>query len=213
MKDRRVIWDRMSRFLAACTTYSEPDDVRLLLAEGPHVDQSFFDDARSLATRQFGSATRRLAVAGAMEEHEHAWALQPEQIDDALTVMDQLPAIPEHLGRGLLVLSIETVFLLRDPDTGQTLPGQGTDLYGGQEADWKRLLGQSRAYLRLSDRSTCALFLSLPFGEVTPAALRLIALIQEALPFRLSPTNWARWQINAQGTKYYKRRIKLDARS
>jgi hypothetical protein len=203
----------MSRFLAACTTYSEPDDLRLLLAEGAHVDQPFFDKARSLAAREFGTATRRLSVAGAMQEHEHAWALRPEQIDDALILMDQLPAIPEHLGRGLLVLSIETVFLLRDPDTGQTLPGQGADLYGDQEADWKRMLGQSRAYLRLSDRSTCGLFLSLPFAEVTPAALGLIALIQEALPFRLSPANWARWQINAQGTKYYKRRVNLDARA
>jgi hypothetical protein len=213
MKDRRAIWNRMNRFLAACTTQSEPDHVGVLLADGRHVDRSFFEDAHSLAVREFGIATRRLLVTGTIEEHEHAWMLQPEQIDDALMFMDRCPAIPEHLGRGLLVLGIETVFALRDPDTGQSLPGQGADLYGEQEADWNLLLGQSKLRLRLSERSTCALFLSLPFAEVTPAAQRLVASIQDALPFRLSPTNWARWQLNAQGTSYYKRRIKLDAGS
>jgi hypothetical protein len=200
----------MSRFLAACTTCGEPDDVRLLLAEGSHVDESFFDQARGLAMSEFGAASRRVSVVGVLTEYEHAWALRPEQIDDALAVMDQLPPIPEHLGRGLFVLSIETAFLLRDPETQETVPGQGTDRYGGQEADPNLVLGQSRANLRLSRRSTCALFLSLPFAEVTPAMLRLIALMQEALPFRLSAANWSRWQLNAQGTRYYKRRVNLD---
>src|SRR5262249_33206953 len=39
MKDRHAIWDRMSRFLARFATCEEPDDIRLLLAEGAHVDE------------------------------------------------------------------------------------------------------------------------------------------------------------------------------
>jgi hypothetical protein len=201
----------MSAFLAAFTTCEEPDDVRFLLAEGSHVEGSFFEEARGGLSREFGSATRRLSVSGALEEHEHAWRVEPDQIGDALALMDQLPAIPEHLGRGLLVLSIDSVFLLRDPETGQLFPAQGPDLYGGQEADWKLRLGQSRAYLRLSHRSTCALFLSLPFPDVTPDVLAFVRQVQQALPFRLSPAAWSRWQLNRQGTQYYKRRLALDA--
>jgi hypothetical protein len=50
-------------------------------------------------------------------------------------------------------------------------------------------------------------------GVELVSRMRVLAGIQEALPLRRSPANWARWQINAQGTKYYKRRINLDARS
>lgn len=208
LRDRYVVWDRMRGFLNACTTCEEPDEVRLLLAEGPHLDRSFFEQAVGLAGGAFGAATRRVSVVGATQtEYEHAWMLRPNEIGEALAVMDQLPAIPEHLGRGLLVLSIEALFLLRDPETGRILPGQGADLYGDQEAEPKLFLGQSRVYLRLSQRSTCALFLSLPFPEVSRAAFGLIGQLQETLPFRLSPARWARWQLNAQGTRYYKRRL------
>jgi hypothetical protein len=39
----------------------------------------------------------------------------------------------------------------------------------------------------------------------------LVERIQEALPFQLSPTHWSRWQLNAQGTRYSKKRINLAA--
>ena len=144
--------------------------------------------AKELATAQFGNASRRASMS---TEYEQLWSLSPAQIDEALRVMSELPPIPEHLGRGLFVLSIDTVFLLRDARTGRILPNQGADLYGNQEADLHLLLGESRAYLRLSRRSTCALFLSLPFAEVTEEMMTLIESIQAALPFRLSPKQGA----------------------
>src|SRR5215470_15830475 len=72
-RDRRATWSQMSAFLAAFTTCEEPDDVRLLLAEGSHVGRSFFEEALGGAERKFGAATRRRSVSGALEEYEHAW--------------------------------------------------------------------------------------------------------------------------------------------
>src|SRR5262249_43930198 len=127
---------------------------------------------------------------------ELAWTLPQERIDDALALIDELEPVPEHLGRGVLVLGIEAFFFLRDPDSGGTLPGPGPE--------------QSPVYLRLSSRSTCAIFLSLPFPDATREARAYIAQLQEALPFRLSERHWSRSQLNAQGTRYYKRRIRID---
>ena len=59
----------------------------------------------------------------------------------------------------------------------------------------------------LSGRSTCALFLSLPFRAVSPELRGYVAELEALLPFRLSPKQWSRWRLNAQGTRYYKRRV------
>jgi hypothetical protein len=68
-------------------------------------------------------------------------------------------------------------------------------------------LGRSAIYLRLTTRSTCALLLALPFGEVTPALIAYVLRIDQSLPFRLSKRHWSRWQLNARSTRYYNRRI------
>jgi hypothetical protein len=72
-------------------------------------------------------------------------------------------------------------------------------------------LGLSLIYLRLANPSTCALFLSLPFDEGTPELQAYVRRVQASLPFKLSAKHWARWQLNAQGTKYYKRKTSMPA--
>jgi len=125
-KDRHAPWTQVRHFLDRFTTCDTPADVRLLLAEGSHVDADFFESAKA-------------------------------------------------------------AFYPRDPLTGETLPGQGIDLYGGQEAAPKLILGQSKIYLRL------------------------ITQLEGALPFPLSTAAWSRWRLNRQGTRYYKRRLDLSA--
>jgi hypothetical protein len=98
-------------------------------------------------------------------------------------------------------------FHLRDPDSGEVFPFQGAEVYGGQEAGWKLPLGESSLYLRLANSSACFLVPSLPFSAVNPTVRAYVARLESALPFRLSPKQWARWQLNAQGTRYHKRRI------
>ena len=108
-----------------------------------------------------------------------------------------------------MYLGIRASFSLRDPDTGEAFPLQGTDLYGKQEADFRIPLGVSGLYLRLANPSTCSLFLSLPFTEVTPKLQLYLRRLEESLPFRLSRKHWSRWQLNAQGSKYYRRRASV----
>jgi hypothetical protein len=203
-----VIWSEIRGFLETCTTRREPERVRLLLYEGAHLDGDFFTRANRAATAGFGRSQRRLAIAGPHDEvFEHAWEVDPDEIGGALALMQGVEPIPEHLRSGVLVLAMEASFRLLGLDTGEPFPGQDPVLYGHQEADWNLPLGLSRIYLRLSGRSTCALFLSLPFPVVSPALRDYVTALEARLPFRLSPRHWSRWQLNAQGTRYYKRRV------
>ena len=203
-----MVWNEIREFLETCTTCREPQRVRLLLSEGTHLDADFFARAQRAATDCFGRPKRRLAIVGADGEvFERAWEVDPEEIDGALALMHGVEPIPEHLRSGALVLAVEASFRLRDPDSGEPFPGQDPALYGHQEVDWNLPLGLSRIYLRLSGRSTCALFLSLPFPSVSRELREYVAELEARLPFRLSPKHWSRWQLNAQGTRYYKRRV------
>jgi hypothetical protein len=199
----------MLRFCDSFTTYREPDGVRLLLSEGSRVDSAFFAKAHRAVTTAFGRPQRRLAIAGEVEEYEHGWTLGSDGIVEALALMRSLEPFPEHWLGGPLVLSISATFQLCDPDTGEAFPAQGAERYGDQEAGWKLPLGLSLIHLRLTAHSTCALFLSLPFPEVTPAVSAYVRRLDQSLPFRLSRKHWSRWQLNARGTRYYSRRISV----
>jgi hypothetical protein len=199
----------MLRFLQAFTTYREPDAVRLRLAEGPRVDRAFFVDAHERTSAMFGPAKRRLVVAGAAEEHERCWALRPEDVGNALLLMADLEPFPAHWLEAPLALSVQATFGLCDPDSGHPFARQDPDLYRQELPGWGLLLGMSRIYLRLTTASTCAIYLSLPFDEVTPWLKRYVERLDHSLPFRLSKKRWSRWQLNAQGTRYYSRSISM----
>lgn len=206
-KDRKAIWRQMSRFLGMFTTYSEPEETRLVLFEGKRVDHQFFEQAYRLVANRFGRGERRSWLSGPEgEEDQLIWRVSGDNIDGSLDLMQELDPFSDRLG-GPLFLGVRATFLLCDPDTGAVFPGQGSELYGGQEADRTLPLGVSVMYLRLANPSTCALFLSLPFPSVTRQVTEYAARLDASLPFRLSPKHWARWQLNAQGTRYYKRRI------
>jgi hypothetical protein len=208
-KDRAATWTAMLRFLHQFTTYREPDDVRLLLAEGPRVDRRFFANAQRAATYAFGRSERRLAILGEVEEHENWWALGSADVDDALALMQSLEPFPDHWLDAPLALAVNATFRLRDAESAEPFPAQDPELYGNREAAWMLPLGRSAIYLRLTTRSTCALLLALPFAEVAPALVAYVRRIDQSLPFRLSRRHWSRWQLNARGTRYYKRRISV----
>ena len=111
-----------------------------------------------------------------------------------------------------MLLGISAAFSIRDPDTGEPFPLQGSDLYGNQEAGFRLPLGVSVMYLRLANPSTCALFLSLPFSEVTPKLQSYLSGLEASLPLKLSRKHWSRWQLNAKGARYYNRRVSVLAK-
>jgi hypothetical protein len=71
-------------------------------------------------------------------------------------------------------------------------------------------LGTSVLYLRLSERSTCSIVLSLPFVEDSAEFHGYRRLLQQSLPFKLAPRRWSRWQLNKAGTRYYSRKVPLS---
>lgn len=206
-KDRLAIWESMRLFFDGFTTAGLPDEASLHLAEGPRVDALFSRRALKQLTQTFGPPAQRSALPGSRAGIEHRWALPPADADAALAAMRDLEPFPEHWLRAPLVLAVRTSFALRDPETGDVLPAQDPSLYGNQEAAWRLPLGLSRAYLRLTTASTCMLFLSLPFPDVDDGVRAYAKRIDAALPFRLSRKHWSRWQLNARGTAYYRRRV------
>jgi hypothetical protein len=104
---------------------------------------------------------------------------------------------------------VEATFKLRDPRSDELLSFQGREYYGDQEYGFRMPLGLSRLYSRLSEPSTWSLFLSLPFTEVSEDLLHYVATLQKYLPFKFSPKHWTRWQLNAKGTRYYSRKVRV----
>jgi hypothetical protein len=205
---REVVWEKLSELLRTFTTCSTPDQALLLLHEGDHVERDGFERALASARRGFGRASSRQSVFGAVVEHEHRWTLRAEEIPQALDLLRTLEPLPRHAYLGSAIsIAAQARFLLRDPDTGRLLEGQGAALYGRQEADVDRLLGESFLSVRLSGSSTCSLFLSLPFPDATPEAKAYVTRLEVSLPFRMSRKHWTRWQLNKAGTRYYRRRI------
>lgn len=202
------IWDAVEAFFATFTVPVEPESLELLLYGGGGLDDAFSGRARDVISEAFGPPGRRPKVGGRQgtitEDH---WTVPDGVTAAALALLQRSAPIPQTMLGGQLVLSRRRVFHLADPATRQPLPGQGPGPYGGQEAQPGLQLGRSYLSLRLSNPSTCAAFLSLPFDEVTDGLRRYVSDLQEALPFRFSKAHWALWRPNAAGTRRTKRGV------
>lgn len=220
-RDRHSVWNAFSQFLRIFTTCRVFDHVHLILYEDQRVEPRFFKTALERGTQWYGEPVRRLSAhivgvedslggVDTEEVFENAWTLATEDVPGALDFLGSLGPFPElsHVD-SIMALGMEAKFCLCDPDTGEVLPLQGTDLYGGQEADIGLPLGLSRIYLRFATPITCSLFLSLPFSEASRELQTYIERMQATLPFKLSDKHWARWQLTAKGTRYHKRKISM----
>jgi hypothetical protein len=210
IRDHRIIWKAVSLFLQTFTTPQTAEDVHLILYEDRRVEPSFFARALERAVQVYGSPQRRLAVSGSVEVYQNAWMLGYEGISAAIDLMASLEPFPDHWLGGPMFLGVKSTFCLRYAGTSQPLPLQGSDVYGVQEAAFRLPLGISILYLRLAHPSTCGLFLSLPFTDITSAVQIYVRNLESSLPFKLSSKHWSRWQLNAQGTRYYKRKASIS---
>ncbi len=207
-RDIRLAWRSIQTFLTQLTDYERPDGLRLVLYDDNRMDIAYHERALEFANKAFGSGARRLKVLGDQYRmHETVWNLHTAQFDEALSLVETLGPGRGGFTGGSLVLELVTGFHLADPETGRVFAGQGRQEYGGQEVETDLFLGESSLRLFLGKPIACGLFLSLPFPEVTDELRAYVSLIDENLPFRLSPHHWARWQLNGAGTGYYKRVI------
>jgi hypothetical protein len=202
----------LESFLLDCTDRGQPDGVQLILYESTSVPSSFSTTIKERVTPVYGLPKRRQAVTGKNGSlWTNTWTIAPAQLSAAADwLATQLPLPRIHCVAGEpLVLGVEATFKLRDPRSGDVLPFQGTEHYSGQKYGGGVPLGLSRLYSRLSDRSTWALCLSLPFTQVSEELRTYLVALRDYLPFRLSATHWTRWQLNAEGTRYYPRKVKV----
>ena len=204
--------DTLETFLLECTDRKQPDRIQLTVYDGIAIPADFSNRMNEALAAIHGAPARRQVVGGRNADlWENSWTVAPGQfraVADWLAARQPLPRIQCVAGPPI-VLGVEATFKLRDPRSGDILPFQGTEYYGGHEYGFRMPLGLSRLHLRLSERSTWALVLCLPFTHVSEELRTYVATFQNYLPFELSPRHWSRWQLNARHTHYYARKVKV----
>jgi len=156
------------------------------------------------ASSMFGASASSNIGLGDVE----SWGIEAEAVPSAVDwLRDQAP--PSGARGDWLNVEVDARFMLKDPESGAVLPFQGSEHYGEHDwsGGWGEILGLSRMRLRVSERSTCALVLSLPFEDAGLDLGSYVASLQHLVPFRLSDKHWNRWQLNKSGTRYYSRKI------
>jgi hypothetical protein len=201
----------MARFIDRCTASVD------ILTAGAYVrGESVFSLARAISETQsvtggFGEPTTRqiaLGTGGGPGLYQAAWSLDWTQLDTAVSLVAEHETPKAVMGLPALLAGFEAVFKLRDPSTGEILPWQGHEYYPQQDY----LLGHAPfglSYIsaQISRESTCAITLMLPFEDVTDEVRRIASDLDAHLPFRLSPKQWSRWQLNKAETSYYARKV------
>lgn len=195
------VWDSFSGFLDDCTVRVEPRTSLVILYESAQVPVEFSSPLKTILQTTYGAPRVHWPIAGA-NDRENCWHVPDEQLPEAVTWLSEQPVAPACPSGPALALCTTGAFLLREPRTHELLPSQGPDQYGYQEYGFQRVFGQSLINVRLSHRSTCSLFLSLPFTEVDDDFRAYVCALQERLPFKLSSKHWTSWHLNAKRDRY-----------
>ena len=188
-------WDGVRAFLTTFTTYSEPERAGVSLVAG-----AFSSPPLS------PPAGRRRHVKRVLEHAIEHWDLQPHEVDGTLEALERRLPLPriEHLDA--CSISVAARFDLIDPGTGAVLPGQGRDLFFGQEVDHGRFLGESFLNATLGERSAASVFFSFPFDPADPAFAAYLRPFSAALPFKMSPHAWRVWRRAKTRNRYIGRK-------
>lgn len=158
-------------------------------------------------TSEFDFKFGRKQVRQIGEYRGYQWEVNPIDLRPLISELERLRPIPNagYAGRSLVV-HVYWNLVIAD-SLGVPLPFQTRDEYLKYDIDFKRYLGESFMYARISETSTANLFLSLPFEEVTESAIELVKRIQEHFPARLSSKHWKRWTLAKNGKSYVGRKI------
>jgi len=210
-----LVWDQVARFLDVCAEPVEPLKVNLeLYSRAPTPDA--LSAAAEQASALHGPGSRRTVASGTRDRSElfaTSWLLEPAAIPGTLVWMGALPTIPAVNNIPAVVLSVRTIFRVRDPLSGEVLPYQGEEHYKPVGSIQGVVpIGLSSLFLRLSSQgSTCGLVMCLPFEEATDDLRACVGRLRERLPFKLSSKHWSRWSLNKKRTAYYARKIDVLA--
>lgn len=205
-KKLKASWSQFERLLAECTDCIAP----VLCIEhcvSKELPEEFRIRIESDLLERFGKPEHCSTVSGAAEECRNKWVVPRDRVVEALDWMQAQCPLPAYSIGAPLCLTVSAQFKFRDPDSGKVFPFQGFEIYDTRGYWREHAIGMSSIFLRLSEKSTCVLLLTLPFPEPSEAVVAFVAKIQERLPFRLSAKHWKWWRMNKKGTGYYDRRV------
>jgi hypothetical protein len=180
----RVAFERTNEFLANCTEQVGPVKCSFTLRDVPELPRQ--PDVEARLARQFGEGW--------------ASAVPEDRLEDALDFMVELQPQPTNQwGMTPIWFRTSVGFRILDPDTGQPLPGQDIERFGGAEYEWSVPLGSSGLRLMLDNRASLGLELCIP--DADPDLLRrIVPWLQEHLPCRLSAKQWRTWTPTKTGS-------------
>lgn len=167
---RRSAYDATMGFLNDCAVPTRPPEISLRLRPVP-----------DLATD--ADLRRRLAAAFGTGD---VIILADDEVADALDLLEEIDPRPRANGMPALQLQVRSRFLLRDPATGDALPGQTDDLF-------HRVGFANDLALLLDDDVRLRLELCIPGADDAVLARVLPDLVRH-LPCRLSPKHWRAWR-------------------
>lgn len=196
----------LSDFVSSVSIISTPTDLTLELLSGGEINETEFARQYEDAYGKYGLKKFTRAMGDYIG---HQWALDVNTLHEVAAQLEKLRPI-FHAGYAgwQVVLHATWKLEFREEDSHLALPYQSRTYYNDFEITWNVFLGESGVYARISEKSTAALFLSLPFEEVTEDCHRLAVRIQKAFPVRLSAKHWKRWSLTKAGKNYVGRKIK-----
>lgn len=195
----------LTNFVSAVCVNATPTNLTLELVNGGEINESEFSLLYREFCRQYGPCkfTRGLG-----EYAGHQWSLDSNTLNETASQLELLrPIYLAGYAGWQIVLHATWNLTFCDDDTKLPLPYQTRSDYHEFEIGWQVFLGESGLYARISERSTAAIFLSLPFEEVSAECRGLVGRIVNAFPVRLSAKHWKRYSLSKKGTSYVGRKL------
>ena len=179
---RRLAYERTMSFLRTCTQPMGPLACSFALHDVPELppDPRL---GRELKHRFGGDAS-----------------IRAERVGEALDYLDEIDPQPTNpWGMAPIWFTAASSFLILDPGSGQPLPGQDPERFGGVEYEWGVPLGSSGLRVILDNGARIAIELCLP--DPDEAMLRrVVPWLQRNLPFRFSAKQWRAWTPTKTGS-------------
>lgn len=196
--DARRLHAQFSDWMRAFGFGPEPTE-SLLMLDLRDDDDAGLNAAFDELARDYGRYPKKIQGVNVTDRRElraFLWQLSQDNLDAAF---DRVASLRSRGGLLEIRTGVKLIwkFRLREPETGDLLPGQDAlprleDFPGGRG-------DSSSVVVNLAHASSASLWFVLPFAEPDAAFNHYVARMQAALPARLSPRGWRRWTLARSG--------------
>ena len=206
-RDPRRALEQVLHFLATCTEGMDAIQCSVELMCGCAFPAAFTDPIQADLTRHYGAFTERKV---GMDDRLRRWRVPADDLTALAAMIADLTPLPPHAyGWQPISLEINQTFFLIDEANHQPLPNQGVVACAYFSPGNGFMLGTSRLYARLTEKSTASVTLSFPFPEPDARFFQYREFIQRHIPFKMSNKHWKRWNLTKKGNSYVGKKIDL----